>query len=426
MLLLKNMFGIKSIRETMRQIEVNVAYRWYLNLNFDQEVPDHSTISKTYARRFADNDIFEKLFIHILSLADSFGYLGNDDIHGDATHIKASANKRKYEEIDVEAIDSIKERLLVDINELREELDQKPIELEKYETKDDDLDNDINNRPGGSHPDKKYYDEDRYITKKSTKKVKVSKVDKDAGYYYRDEKEKGFVYQDHRLVDGLYNFIIATSIEPGNIHDSKAIFKALNKLEEYGFEYKKIALDSGYNNVELMEYLNHINKYAVIAHRRFSKTKDKSYYDIEQDFFVCEMGCIFKKKNVNKSGVIQYYHRENCYECPKKCFSGKTTKFKIFTRHIWAGYRDDNRTRRLSSEGKELYTKRKETVERSFADSKQNHGLRWTLYRGITKNQNYNFLLCAAQNLKKICRLKAIEYAIEQENKENGPTICIF
>ncbi|MDR1782267.1 MAG: hypothetical protein LBR40_04625, partial [Bacilli bacterium] len=39
---------------------------------------------------------------------------------------------------------------------------------------------------------------------------------------------------------------------------------------------------------------------------------------------------------------------------------------------------------------------------------------------------NYNFLLCAAQNLKKICRLKAIEYAIEQENKENGPTICIF
>ena len=45
---------------------------------------------------------------------------------------------------------------------------------------------------------------------------------------------------------------------------------------------------------------------------------------------------------------------------------------------------------------------RKEHVERSFADSKNNHGYRYAMYRGIEKNQNYTWLICAAQNMKNI------------------------
>ena len=40
---------------------------------------------------------------------------------------------------------------------------------------------------------------------------------------------------------------------------------------------------------------------------------------------------------------------------------------------------------RLSKEGKELYQRRKEHVERSFADSKQNHGYRYAMYKGVKK-----------------------------------------
>ena len=41
-------------------------------------------------------------------------------------------------------------------------------------------------------------------------------------------------------------------------------------------------------------------------------------------------------------------------------------------------------------------------MERSFADSKQNHGYRYAMYKGIQKNQNYTWLICAAQNMKNI------------------------
>ena len=51
---------------------------------------------------------------------------------------------------------------------------------------------------------------------------------------------------------------------------------------------------------------------------------------------------------------------------------------------------------------KELFKKRKTTVERSFGDSKQNHGYRYTLFKGVEKNQAYTHLICAAQNMKNI------------------------
>ena len=60
------------------------------------------------------------------------------------------------------------------------------------------------------------------------------------------------------------------------------------------------------------------------------------------------------------------------------------------------------REARLSERGKEMYKRRKETIERSFADSKNNHGYRYAMYKGIEKNQNYTWLICAAQNMKNI------------------------
>lgn len=51
--------------------------------------------------------------------------------------------------------------------------------------------------------------------------------------------------------------------------------------------------------------------------------------------------------------------------------------------------------------------------ERSFADSKQNHGYRYAMYKGIEKNQNYTWLICAVQNMKNI--------AIKNDNVEKEP-----
>ena len=62
---------------------------------------------------------------------------------------------------------------------------------------------------------------------------------------------------------------------------------------------------------------------------------------------------------------------------------------KIVRRHLHEEWNEYFKENRLSNFGKRLYQRRKEHVERSFADSKQNHGYRYAMYKGIKKNQNY-------------------------------------
>lgn len=58
MALLQYVFGIPSMRRTIKEIETNVAYRWFLGLGLDEKVPHFSTFGKNYVRRFQDTDVF--------------------------------------------------------------------------------------------------------------------------------------------------------------------------------------------------------------------------------------------------------------------------------------------------------------------------------------------------------------------------------
>lgn len=63
--LIQYLYGIKSMRQTIKEIEVNMAYRWFLDLNF----MIHSSFfyfRENYTRRFKDTDLFEQIFQRIL------------------------------------------------------------------------------------------------------------------------------------------------------------------------------------------------------------------------------------------------------------------------------------------------------------------------------------------------------------------------
>ena len=68
-------FGIRSMRQTIKEIEVNMAYRWFLGYDMLEKVPHFTTFGKNYMRRFADSDIFERIFEHILTEAVNAGFV---------------------------------------------------------------------------------------------------------------------------------------------------------------------------------------------------------------------------------------------------------------------------------------------------------------------------------------------------------------
>jgi hypothetical protein len=78
---------------------------------------------------------------------------------------------------------------------------------------------------------------------------------------------------------------------------------------------------------------------------------------------------------------------------------------KRVSRHIWADYLDEVEHLRHTEVNKRLYARRKETIERVFADVKEKHGLRWTTLRGLKKVTMQAMLVFACMNLKKTGQL---------------------
>jgi transposase len=104
-------YGIRSERQLEREVQMNVAYRWFLGLKLNDPVPDHSTISWNRRTRFKDTNIFQEIFDEIVLQAINHKMVGGRVLFTDSTHLKANANKHKFtrEEVEVETREYIDE-----------------------------------------------------------------------------------------------------------------------------------------------------------------------------------------------------------------------------------------------------------------------------------------------------------------------------
>ncbi len=242
------------------------------------------------------------------------------------------------------------------------------------------------------------------------KEIKESTTDPESGYMVREGKPEGFYYLDHRTVDLKYNIITDVHVTPGNVHDSLPYVQRLDRqVQRFGFKVEAVALDSGYLTNPICKKLHDRNIFAVIAHRRFHPTqglfhKWQFQYDAENNCYVCPNKQKLMYSTTNREGYKHYSSNpEVCKSCPllEKCTRSRNHK-KIITRHIWETHKEWVRNNRLSTSGKYLYRKRKETIERSFADAKQLHGFRYCRLRGLRNVTEQALMTAAVQNMKKI------------------------
>lgn len=102
MLFIGYLFGIRSERQLIKEIEVNIAYRWFLGLSITEKVPNASTISQNRRRRFRDSDIAQQIFNNVVEQAIEHNMVSGKILYSDSTHIKANANKHKLVKREVE------------------------------------------------------------------------------------------------------------------------------------------------------------------------------------------------------------------------------------------------------------------------------------------------------------------------------------
>ncbi|WP_346235868.1 IS1182 family transposase [Lysinibacillus telephonicus] len=371
-------FGIRSMRQTIKEIETNMAYRWFLGFGFHSEVPHFSTFGKNYERRFQDTDIFEQIFYRILKEIADKGLLSADHVFIDSTHVKASANKRKFEKKMVrKETRAYEAKLQEELNQDRIDHGKKPFPPDKFE-------------------------------KEEIKEIKESTTDPESGYYVKDERTKQFAYSFHAAAD-RYGFILGSIVTPGNVHDSHMLQPLVEKVMEKVKKPLAVAADAAYKTPAITKFLFEHDIQPALPYTR-PKTKDgflrkhEYVYDEYYDCYLCPEGQVLKYATTTKDGKRQYKSNPTqCVNCPllTQCTSSKDHR-KIIERHIWAHHVEEADHLRHQSDIKQIYARRKETIERVFADAKEKHGMRWTTLRGIKKLSMQAMLTFAAMNLKKL------------------------
>jgi hypothetical protein len=227
---------------------------------------------------------------------------------------------------------------------------------------------------------------------------------------FREGKPEGFFYLDHRTVDIKYNMITDVHVTPGNVNDADPYIERLERQRNaFGFNVKYVGLDAGYFTNPICKQIGERNIQAVIGFRRSPHEKGKYtkymfQYVKELDIYVCPDLRALKYKTTTRDGYKEYTSKkDDCLNClhKGKCLTGSNDK-KDIRRHVWEEHKDKVYHFTRSEKGRRLYKKRKETVERSFADSKELHGLRYCRLRGLAGVSEQCLLTAAAQNIKKI------------------------
>ena len=93
------LYDIFSERKLMSEIQVNIAYRWFLGIDLDEAVPDHSTLSQLRRRKFNNSHLFEDIFDEIVKKCIDIGLVNGETLLTDSTHIRANVANEKRETV---------------------------------------------------------------------------------------------------------------------------------------------------------------------------------------------------------------------------------------------------------------------------------------------------------------------------------------
>lgn len=386
---IQSLFGIRSMRQTIKEIEVNMAYRWFIGYDIGETIPHFSTFGKNYSRRFKDTDVFQRIFEQILKEAVNCGFIDASAVFIDGTHIKASANKRKATNAVIEKqAKNYQKQLEEEIAKDRAEHGKKPLKSKDH---DDD-------EPTPPAPE--------------TKTIKQSKTDPESGAFHKGEHEKCFAYVANTACD-RHNFVLDFELGAGNIHDSVMFDGLYKKVLSKFSEVNVVALDSGYKTPWIMKQIIDTQRIPAVPYKRpmtkagFFK-KYEYVYDEYHDCILCPNHQVLTYSTTNRDGYREYKSDPKlCIKCSMRsqCTESKSCQ-KVVLRHVWEPYMELAEDYRHTPEYRDIYKLRSETIERVFADAKEKHAMRYTQLRGLQKVKMQVTLTFACMNLKKLAMWK--------------------
>ena len=383
MLVVGYVFAIRSERLLCREVQVNLAYRWFCKLGIEDAIPDHSAFSRARNERFRDGDVFRCVFERVVERCIASGLVGGEGFAVDASLIQADANKQR----------SIAGQ---DWHKDRDPKSASRAVREYLATLDDTA--------WGAASD---------VVPKF-----VSPSDPAAQWTGAHKGPAFFAYADNYLIDVKFGVIVdveaSRAIRQAEVGAAKTMIERTE--ERFGLKPERLAADTAYGAAPTLNWL--VEEKGIAPHIPVfdrSKRDDGTFsrsdfrYDPTSDVYHCPAGKTLTTTGtlVNGGTTLPYLARKHdCDGCKLRAQCCPKVPFRKIPRDRHEAARDVARSY-VGTEAFEQSRRERKKIEMRFAHLKRILRLGRLRLRGPRGAQDEFVLAAIAQNLRRLAALMA-------------------
>jgi transposase len=364
--------NVASERELMGMVAERLDYLWFLGFGLDEEVPNHSVLSKARARW--GKEVFESFFVRVVQQCVEKGLVEGKKIHVDSSLIDANASKASVVKGPPELIAALKAAYQAQESKLAD-----------------------TTTPSG------------YL---AINDRMVSQTDPDAAIVRKGPDSARPRYHHHRAVDDAQGVITAVDTTPGSISENSKLMEVLDAHQKNTrTPAQTIVADHKYGTAE-----NFIacQQRGLETHMGDCLTKQRPSscagifpesafeYQAQSDTYLCPAGQTMKPRRLHPTRRTWEYWLPKgvCAACPLRAQCTRSKMGRTLHRHDQQELLGRARQQSHSPAGRRDRKRRQELMERSFADAANNHGFKRSRWRRLWRQEIQDFLIAAIQNIR--------------------------
>jgi len=412
-LFLKLLYDL-SDREVISRCQTDMAFKFFLGLNPEDDVPDASLLAKFRTLRITEEELQEFLNETVRQALDN-NIIKSKTIIVDSTHSRSKHTPQTPTQILREITKNLRKEIHRTQNEISNIFPEKP-------AIEDDIFKEIDYTKtlvaALEEVDLKREKAQKLLAKvKKTLELPnlvelQSANDEDAKIGHKSEDNDFFGYKNHIAMteEGI---ITGLSVTNGTAADNKEFENIANQTLEIGVEVEDIAGDKAYSTSDILKFGidKNINIISKLKENVGSKEFNDEYvsFNKDADTYECKNGCLAKKNNVRKNGSIGYsFYRSDCEKCPfsKECLDNKDDGYKRVLQNVNHEIFEEQRIFEATEHFKEKH-KIRWKIEQRNSHLKNQYGLKKTYGTGLWSMKAQSFLTAFTANIVKITKLVA-------------------
>lgn len=426
LLFLQTLYNLSDER-VIQEAQVNLAYKWFLGLNPEDELPDSSQLSRFRNHRLGASQIDEVLKAVVRQCINQ-GIVKSKTIMMDSTHTLANSQKQKPLEVLRDAAKrlfrvvvkkhpKLEKRLPKMPNIEKEQPDAEKVMLhylaelgEAVEELLPDHEGAVSNKLQTA---KQIVEDERLLANKGV----MSAIDPDARFGWKSNTKSFFGYKEH-IAMTEEEIITAVKVTGGSADDGKQFSALLQQSLDAGVEVREIIADTAYSGKDNLAEMKELEIQPVVPLNPVVHTgglKQEGFeYNKDADFVICPAGEHSIRKAVQGSkqkgesrSLVFYFDVEKCKTCPLRegCYK-PGAKNKTYSVRLIAEHYKEQIEFELSEVFKERI-KRRPVIEHKNAELKRFHGLTRAKYHGLFRMQIQAVLTAFTVNVKRMVKLIA-------------------